>query len=203
MGLKFKTDKRALIPRPETEVLVEETLKLSVGKKIENILDIGTGSGNIAVSLAKFLTQVKITAVDISQGALELAKENAVFNQVDKQISFLKCDICSEEFWGGLERFDLIISNPPYIKSSDLPNLPLDVQFEPQIALDAGSDGLKFYRAIIRKAERLLNKSGLLALEIGLGQKEQLIEILNEKFEALKIIKDYNSIDRVIIARLV
>lgn len=205
MGLEFKVDSRAIIPRPETEVLVEQTINTvqDLNLKIENVLDIGTGSGNIAISIAKFLPDAKILAVDISQNALNLAKENSSLNKTDESIEFLKANILEKDFLtGNHHTFDLIISNPPYIKSGELSNLPKDVQKEPRIALDGGPDGLKFYRAIIKKAQNLLKKESLLAFEIGYNQTKEITSLLQEnKFEVYKIIKDYSDFERVIIAR--
>ncbi len=206
MGLRFKVDKRSLIPRPETEILVEEILKAvkDLNLKVKNVLDIGCGCANIAVAIAKFLPQARVTALDISRESLELAKENAVLNQVGQRINFLKADFLSNELFKEDNRlFDILISNPPYIKSADLTSLPREVQQEPLIALDGGSDGLKFYRAIIQKAERLLQKTGLLALEIGYNQSKPVARMLEKSngLKILRIIQDYVGIERVIIAR--
>lgn len=207
MGIKLKIDKRALIPRPETEILVEETINAIKGSGIEikNVLDIGTGSGNIAISIAKFFPHARIAAVDISKEALDLARENAVLNEVDERIDFIIGDFANNKFLCAKSPiFNLIISNPPYIKTSDLNTLPKDVLEEPKIALDAGKDGLKFYRAIIQKSPALIKKQGLLSLEIGYNQGEAIIQMLQQdnKFEVLKVIKDYNDFERVIISRL-
>lgn len=205
MGLRIKVDKSVLIPRPETEILVEETINAIEDLKLEvkNVLDIGVGSGNIAISIAKLLPEAKITVLDISDSALRLAKENAALNQVEDRIEFLRMD-----FLNGCSAinnfYDLIISNPPYIKTGDLNTLPKDVQQEPKIALDGGEDGLKFYPAIIGKARSLLRSQGLLAMEIGHNQKGPIIKMLEEekRFTLFKIIKDYLGFERIIIARL-
>ncbi len=207
MGIRLKVDSRALIPRPETEILVEETLKAvkDLNLRAKNVLDIGTGCANIAVALAKFLPEAEITALDISGQALELARENAVLNQVEERIKFLRMDFLSSEFSKeNYPAFDILVSNPPYIKTADLIKLPKDVRQEPLIALDGGSNGLKFYRAIIKKAEKLLQKNGLLALEIGYKQSKPVAKMLEEsnRLNIFRIIKDYAGIERVIIARL-
>ncbi|TAM43459.1 peptide chain release factor N(5)-glutamine methyltransferase [bacterium] len=201
MGLKFMVDKRALIPRPETEILVEEALKLSAkagrsaGRQLE-ILDIGTGSACIAVSLAKNTKDCKITAVDISPEALELARQNADLHQA--RIEFIQSDLFAS--LSG-RRFDLIISNPPYIPTLELKGLAGEISFEPVLALDGGGDGLDYYRRMIDQAGGYLNKGGFLLMEIGFGQAGQIENILkkSEKFEIIGIIKDYNNIERVMV----
>lgn len=199
MGLKIKIDKRALIPRPETEILVESAAKELKAKGLgcPKILDLGTGSGCIAISLAKLFPLATIWAVDISDEALQLAKENAKLNQA--KIEFLKSDI-----FEGLKnnKFDLIISNPPYVSTNEFSNLAREIYFEPQTALKAGPDGLDFYRKIINRADTYLNADGLLALEVGINQSDAVKGmLLKEKFSDIKIIKDYNNIERVVITK--
>ena len=199
MGLKFKVDKRALIPRPETEILVEAALEELGQMSIANpkVLDLGTGSGCIAVAMAKLFPQASIWATDISQEALQLAKENAALNNVE--IKFLRCDLFS-----GLEKekFDLMISNPPYIATQEFCRLARELSFEPKLALEAGTDGLDFYRRIIKQAGVYLNPAGLIAFEVGINQADAVKDILlKEKFDVIKIIKDYNNIKRVVIAK--
>ncbi|MFH0771829.1 MAG: peptide chain release factor N(5)-glutamine methyltransferase [Candidatus Omnitrophota bacterium] len=203
MGLKFRVDSNVLIPRPETEVLVEQVLKLmeKIGKESKHILDIGTGSGAIAVSLTKCDPLCKIIASDISEEALGLARSNAVLNGVEDRVRFILADL----FLGipENERFDLIISNPPYIPSDSYEALPLEVKCEPKLALDGGPNGLAFYRRIIPESVIWLKPEGYLVLEVGFGQAgavERLIENTG-LYRDKKIIKDYNGIDRVVIAR--
>ncbi len=202
MGYEFKVDRRALIPRFETEILVSaalERLKL-IGKAGElKILDLGTGSGCLAVCLAKLLPQADIWASDISLPALELAKENADLHQV--KVKFLYSDIfCALQLVD--QKFDLIISNPPYIAQKELSSLAKEISFEPTLALEAGSDGLDFYRRIISQANLYLSKNGLLALEVGADQADQVSMICNQQnFNVLDVIKDYNNIQRVVIAQ--
>lgn len=199
MGLEFKVDKRALIPRPETEILVEESLeelKKSAGIPLR-VLDLGTGSGCIAVSIAKFLPGAVVWGVDISPEALRLAGENALLHKV--KIEFLLSDL-----FRGIEnkKFDLIISNPPYISTRELNCLAREVSFEPRMAIEAGIDGLSFYRSIISRAPAYLNRNGLLAFEVGAGQANAVKEMLrSKKFRSIKIIKDYNNIQRVVMAK--
>jgi len=202
MGYEFKVDKRALIPRPETEILVScalEKLKLT-GKAAQlKILDLGTGSGCIAVCLAKLLPQARIWASDISLAALQLAKENADLHKV--KVKFLSGDIFSA-LQKDQEKFDLIISNPPYIAKEEFCGLAKEISFEPVLALEAGIDGLDFYRRIISRAVFYLNTDGLLAFEAGADQADRICMMLDEQnFNVLDIIKDYNNIKRVVIAK--
>ena len=202
MGLEFKVDKRALIPRPETEILISAALdKLKLKGKTAGlkILDLGTGSGCIAVSIAKLLPQAFIWATDISLGALKLAKENARLHKV--KIEFLCSDIFSA-LENNPVKFDLIITNPPYISSQEFCGLAKELFFEPVLALAAGSDGLDYYRRIISQAAFYLNGDGLLALEVGASQAQRVCAICAEQnFNLLDIIKDYNNIKRVVIAK--
>jgi len=201
MGLEFKVDKRALIPRPETEILVEQALgKLkAMGIASPKVLDCGTGSGCIAVAIARLLPQADVWAADISIEALQLAKENACLNNVE--VKFIQGDLFNTLKPGG-SRFDLIISNPPYLSTRQLSSLAKEISFEPVLALDAGVDGLDFYRRIISQAPAYLEKGGLLAFEVGINQADSVKELLEkEEFDGLEIIKDYNNIQRVLIAK--
>lgn len=190
MGLDFLVNENVLIPRPDTETLAEYAI--SLGKK--NILDIGTGSGALAVSLAKYIKDSVVYAVDISEEALKTAHLNAERNNVI--IHFSRLDILSENISG---TFDLIVSNPPYIKDSVIPTLSKDVrEFEPIIALSGGDDGLAFYRAITKKAYNALSVGGVLAFEIGFDQGQSVSDIMSELFSDIKIIKDLSGHDRVV-----
>lgn len=209
-GLAFRVDNRVLIPRPETEILVEAVINLvttsprhHVNSHIK-ILDIGTGSGCIAVCLAKFLPQAAITAIDISFDALSLAKENALRNSADKNISFIQSDLLSAVRYS-LSAYDLIVSNPPYIASADLAALQKEVRCEPALALDGGKDGLYFYYKIITEAPKFLNENGLLLLEMGFAQCAKIKNILQKSnnFEIINVVKDYSGIERVITAKLI
>ncbi len=214
-GLKFKVDSRALIPRPETELLAEAVIertfcrhceprrerslpagRQAISRQVE-ILDIGTGSGCIAVSLAKSLPDARVTALDISPEALELARENALINGVGERINFIQSDL----FPPGEGGFDIIVSNPPYICSEEIDKLSAEVRNEPRLSLDGGNDGLDFYREIIPRAGGLLNNGGFLFLEIGLSQGKAIEEII-DKQNALKleeVIKDYSDIERIMV----
>jgi release factor glutamine methyltransferase len=207
MGLNFKVNRDVLIPRPETEILVETAVKIAnaYGKARENrwisILDLGTGSGCIAVSLAQLLSSVEITAVDISKEALAVAKQNAIINNVSDKIKFLKSDLFNAVIPG--MRYDICVSNPPYICSSQIDKLMPEIQFEPRVAFDAGEDGLGFYREIINKTPVYLKRKGYLILEAGFNQGADIRKILQNSlnFEIIEVVKDYNSIDRVIVAK--
>lgn len=193
MGLDFSVNKNVLIPRPDTETLVE----YAIGLNKKNILDIGTGSGAIAVSLAKYIEGSRVTATDISSEALKTAEKNAAANGV--HVDFYRSDILSDDIFG---TYDLIASNPPYIKDSVIPTLETDVKdFEPQLALSGGEDGLKFYRAICKKAPSALNEDGILLLEIGFDQGEDVKNLMSEHFCDIKILKDLSGCSRVCTGR--
>ena len=202
MGLPFKVTRDVLIPRPETEILIETVLKYGPQK----ILELGTGTGCIAVSLAKFIPSVRIVALDISKGALIVAVENAERNGVLDKIEFKLFDLLADnrEFHKvQIGNFDLIVSNPPYIRSSQIHGLAPEIQFEPRVALDGGEDGLDFYRKIIKNASSYLNKNGYLILEMGFGQCAKIRKILQNSlnFEIIEVVKDYSNIDRVIVSK--
>ncbi len=204
-GLRFKVDERAFIPRPETEILVEKTIERVKGQGLSDkvmVLDIGTGSGAIAIALAKSLPRAQITASDISGGALDLARENAKINEVDNKIDFVRSDLFDNI---SFKEYDLIVSNPPYIVSGDMDSLPRDVKHEPAIALDGGNDGLDFYRGIINRGKEFLKKGGFILFEIGFGQSKKIKHIFAATgwFDIVDAVKDYNDIERVIVARLI
>lgn len=191
-GCKIKVDERALIPRPETEILADYAVKsIEEGDKV---LDLCTGSGCIAVSIAKncLPKRVSVTASDLSDAAIMLAKENARYNSVS--IDFVQSDL----FTNVHGRYNLIVCNPPYIKSSDIPNLQREVKnFEPKIALDGGDDGLDFYRRISKSIRSYLAKDGILLLECGEGQAEEILKLF-EKRDYAMVMKDLSGVDRFI-----
>jgi release factor glutamine methyltransferase len=203
MGLSFKVTPDVFIPRPETEILVETVTELASGIRGEasgiNILELGTGSGCIAVSLAKYLPDVKITATDISQEALAVAKENALLNKVSERINFIQNNL----FPRYSVLYNMIVSNPPYIATGEIDNLQPEVGYEPRLALDGGEDGLDFYRCIIALAPDFLKQGGFLIMEMGFNQKRAVERIFKNSvgFQILKVIKDYNNINRVIVAQ--
>lgn len=198
MKMNFYVNSDVLIPRPDTEVLVEEVIKLAKTKRNPTILDLCTGSGAIAVSLAKYLPNAQIYAADISKKALEVAKINAENNDVADRIKFIKSDIF-EKLEG--MKFDIIVSNPPYIKTAVIKTLDHEVQEEPVIALDGGKDGLKFYRQIVEEAYSHLKYESYLCFEIGYDQKEEVTEIIkNAKvYSGTYCKKDLYANDRVIV----
>lgn len=202
MKLKFFVGKEVLIPRQDTEVLVEEALKIAQKISAKKILDLCTGSGAIAVSMAKYRKQSEITAIDISRDALKVAIKNAKENAVEGQITFLESNLFENL---PEEKYDMILSNPPYIPKEEIQNLDKQVQQEPLIALDGGWDGLDFYRKIIKDGYRYLKYRGYLCLEIGYDQKEQVIDLLDKEKQYGKphCVKDLYGNDRVVIAQII
>lgn len=197
MGLKFYVDKNVLIPQPDTEILVEHVIEYCNNINYSSkILDLCTGSGAIAISLAKYIKNANIYATDISENAIEIANKNAKINKVG--INFIKSDMFEniEE-----KDFDIIVSNPPYIKTSVISTLSNEVKNEPHIALDGGKDGLKFYNIICEKAEKYMNRNGIIFLEIGYDQKENIMNIFKKKYREVYCLKDLNNNDRVIIVK--
>ncbi len=196
----FKVNSHTLVPRPETELLVESLVMAA--EKVNSapmLLDIGTGSGAILVSLLDYLPQAKGVGVDISPGALAVAKENAVRIGVADRAAFLHSDLFS-----GIpaeRKFDIIVSNPPYIPAAEIVTLARDVQREPRGALDGGNDGLDFYRRITESAGTHLVADGLLAFEIGIGQSEAVCAMCRENgLGAVAVRRDYAGIDRMVFA---
>ena len=201
MKLMFYVDENVLIPRPDTEVLVEEVIKLAKSINAKKILDLCTGSGAIAVSLAKYIEGSQITATDISRKALSIAKLNATNNDVEDRITFVSSDLFQNI---SEEKYDIIVSNPPYIKRKVIKTLDEEVKREPIIALDGGNDGLDFYKKIIGNAYQYLKYKGYLCLEIGYDQKDEVIDLINkeEKYIDTYSKKDLFDNDRVVITKL-
>jgi len=201
-GLPFRLTRDVLIPRPETEHLVEKAIALAARFPVPHIVDIGTGSGCIAVALAHHLPSAAVTAIDLSAPALSVAEENAKRNGVS--IRFLQGDLLTPVTG---QRFDLIVSNPPYVPSSDRPTLSVEVRdYEPALALFAGpdpnSDGIDIYRALIPSAFDALNPSGFLLLEIGFGQSSAIAELLTRSgFTQIEFVPDLQGILRVACAQ--
>lgn len=201
MKMTFYVDENVLIPRPDTEVLVEEVIKIAKKTNAKKILDLCTGSGAIAISLAKYIEGINVTAVDISPRALNVAKINSRNNNVDEKITFVESNLFKNL---KKEKYDIIVSNPPYIKKEIIKKLDKEVQREPIIALDGGNDGLDFYRKIISSADEYLKFQGYLCLEIGYDQKEEVEEIVKKQGKYIDTYckKDLCDNDRVIITRL-
>lgn len=198
-GLRFDVNKKVLSPRMDTEVMVEEVIKKAREIDAKNILDLCTGSGAIAVTLAKY-TDCKIFASDISKQALAVAEQNAKKNEV-------KIDFSCSDLTKGLKKsrkYDIIVSNPPYIKSGEIEKLDVEVKkYDPRLALDGGDDGLDFYRKIAAECPEKLAKKGWLYLEVGKGQADDVCSLLQQNgFDNVGTIKDYNKIERVVYGRI-
>ncbi len=201
MSLDFEVNASVLIPRQDTEVLVEEMIEAGreYCRKRGNpprILDIGTGSGCIAISLAHYLPGCMVTAADISSEALETARANSIRNGVSDRLEFINTDL----FEGIKNRkFNIVVSNPPYIEHKDLPGLQREVGgFEPARALDGGVDGLDFYRRIVDGSPEILEPGGILAFEAGAGQAGEIVEMMKVNFTGVIVRKDLSGIDRVV-----
>lgn len=197
MKLDFYVDENVLIPRQDTEIIVEEVISGCDNEKEYKILDLCTGSGAIGISLAKYIKNSYITCTDISGKALEIAKKNAKTNNIEN-IEFIESDM----FENIKESFDIIVSNPPYIEKDIISSLDKEVQNEPHIALDGGIDGLDFYRIIVNNANAHLQKDGMLFLEIGYDQKEEVTKLLetSKKYKNIYSKKDLYDNDRVVVA---
>ena len=197
MKLNFYVDENVLIPQPDTEILVEKVIKsIDIMENIE-ILDMCTGSGCIGISLAKNIKNTKVTLVDISKEAIEIAKKNAIQNGVENKVTFIQSDM----FENVKGKFDIIVSNPPYIKTDIIQTLDKQVQNEPHIALDGGKDGLDFYKILINEAHKYLKKDGKIFLEIGYDQKQEVENLVKQSkhYKKIETIKDLSQNDRVII----
>lgn len=193
-GLNFYVDENVLIPQPDTEILVDEAInKMNKEKNNLKVLDLCTGSGAIAISIKNELKEkVEVVASDISEKAIEVAKKNAKKIVGENGIRFVKSDMFNQI---SEEKFDYILSNPPYIRTDVIKKLDIDVQNEPHLALDGGKDGLEFYRIIRKNIDKYLKKNGTLMMEIGYDQKDDLLEL----FEGAVCIKDFAENDRVIV----
>jgi release factor glutamine methyltransferase len=195
----FFVDRNTLIPRPETELLCESVIKIFKNKNL-HFLDMGTGTGCIILSILSEIKGAKGIGVDLSSKALKVAKKNSNKMRLNERVKFVNKSL--EDIHG--YKFDLIISNPPYIKTSDIKNLSDDVKrFEPKIALDGGKDGLDVIKKVIYKSRTILKKLGMLALEIGYGQYNKVSQILKEQnFKEELLVKDYRNNIRCILAKL-
>jgi len=196
-GREFKVDENVLIPRQDTEILIEKICHDIKSRNGEvSVLDIGTGSGAIAITIQKE-TNAKVSAVDVSDGALEIAKHNA--KSLESSVDFAKSDL----FENVNGKFDFIVSNPPYIESSVIETLDDEVKLnEPILALDGGEDGLDFYKKIVNEAPNHLNKGGKLYFEIGYNQAEALKNLMETNFKNIKVYKDYGNNDRVVVGEI-
>jgi release factor glutamine methyltransferase len=199
-GLPFRVTRDVLIPRPETELLIEKTLELAAQFQQPRIVDIGTGSGAIAITLAHRLPDARVTTIDVSESALVIARENAERNGIASRIRFLQGDLLSP---AANEQFDIVVSNPPYVPITDLDTLAVEVRdHEPALALFAGNDGLDIYRRLIPGAHASLVPNGFIALEIGFGQSQAIQALLADAgFSRIEFIPDLQGILRVAVAQ--
>jgi release factor glutamine methyltransferase len=207
-SVRLKVDPRVLIPRPETELLVEQglsILKAACLKRTPRVLEIGTGSGAVAISLATEVRDISVVATDVSGEALLLARENVKSAGVLQQIQFVNGDLFSPiRRMPGQEPFDLILSNPPYVDRSQIQNLAREIKdYEPAVALDGGEDGMAFYRTLVSQGPSYLRREGWLLLEVGEGQGERASTMMEEEgsFSTPERIKDLSGIERVVKAQ--
>lgn len=197
MGLNLYVNESVLIPRQDTELLVETAIDYIKQNKYKSILEIGTGTGCIPIAIAKNIDRVEITACDISKKALDIAKKNSVLNNVEDDITFIYSDIYNNV----KGKYDLIISNPPYIESAVINTLEDTVKkYEPLLALDGHEDGLYFYNAIVLNSLDYLNDYGIILFEIGYNQKEKVVKLLERKYKYIKVLKDLSGRNRVVVA---
>ena len=201
MKLMFYVDENVLIPRPDTEILVEEVIKIAKKINAKKILDLCTGSGAIAISLAKYIEGSQITATDISRKALSIAKLNAANNNVEDKITFVSSNLFQNI---PEEKYDIIVSNPPYIKRKVIEKLDKEVKKEPIIALDGGNDGLEFYKKIVDNAYEYLKYKGYLCFEIGYDQKDEVTKLIENEGKYIDTYskKDLYDNDRIVITKL-
>ena len=201
MKMNFFVNEDVLIPRPDTEVLVEEVIEITKRLTRPRVLDLCTGSGAIAISIAKYASNTIVYASDISKNAIEVAKKNAKTNNVENRIEFIESDLFTDI---PKTKFDIIVSNPPYIKREEISKLNIEVQKEPKTALDGGIDGLDFYRKIAGEAYNYLKYNGYLCMEIGYDQKDYVLDILNyeNRYSNSYCKKDLYGNDRIIVTRV-
>ena len=194
----FYVNSNVLIPRPETEIIVEEAIKIIKNNKYYQLLDIGTGSGCIIISMLKEIRNCKGTGIDSSLEAIKVAKTNAKIQQLENRVKFIHSDI--DNFLG--YKYDMIVSNPPYINSLNLSKLDKDVQnYEPKLALDGGLDGISEIKKVVKKSSKLIKKKGTLILEIGSKQFDNSKEILEKNgFYIQKVLKDLSKKKRGIVS---
>ncbi len=201
MKMDFFVDENVLIPRPDTEILVEETIKIAKNMTNPKILDLCTGSGAIAISIAKNVKDADVYAVDISEKALDIARTNAKRLEVFDKIKFLKSDL-----FQNIEKtkFDIIATNPPYIKKEDITYLSKEVQREPLLALDGGVDGLDFYKRILNQSIDYLKFGSYICMEIGYDQKQDVLKIIQDidKYVDTYSKKDLCGNDRIIVTKV-
>lgn len=198
----YYVDENVLIPRQDTEILVEKAIDYIRNENIKNAIDLCTGSGAIGISVARNSDVEKVLLIDISEGALDVAKRNIEDNYMEDKVSVLKSNLLDEAIKSNIKT-DMILSNPPYIKSKDMASLDANVKYEPSLALDGGATGMDFYEKIVEQAKQVLNNNGLLIFEIGYDELEQMKELLskNKEYTMLESVKDYGGNDRVVVCR--
>ncbi len=204
-NVKLKVNRNVLIPRPETEILVENIIAILVTKKSPKLLEIGVGSGNIAIAIAANIDDIRITAVDISEDALCIARENAGLNCVADKIDFICGDCLQDELWKTVGKYDAIVSNPPYVADNEWESLQPEVKmFEPKVALLSGDDPLKYFKTITRHSKSKLNHDGIICFEVGAGKAPDVATVLkaNHNNIEITIIKDLAGLERVVIGKL-
>jgi release factor glutamine methyltransferase len=204
MSLRFRVSPLVLIPRSETETLVEKAMELLQGRTGVRVLDIGTGSGNIAVSLAKYISHAEVVASDLTSDILSMAQENAELNGVSDRISWVQSDLTANAFPEEVQPpFDVVVSNPPYISKAEWDDLPREIrEFEPRKALCDEDDGLTFFHVIAQKGIQILKPGGLLLVETGDGQGDKVPSILTGAgFTSVTVYPDLNGIDRVVVGK--
>ncbi len=198
MSLPFFVDNSVLIPRPETEHLVEKALQIMAANNFKEAVDVGTGSGAIAVSLAYYQSDAHVTAIDIAPKALAIAEKNARYHGVEGRLVFLEGDLL-EPLVAGEKKFDMVLANPPYIPSGLIDELSPEVKKQPHLALDGGPYGLSFYKPLIEDAALILAGGGYLGMEVGWGQAAAVASILKENgFVDVETINDYSGIGRCV-----
>jgi release factor glutamine methyltransferase len=201
-GLEFYVNKHVLIPRQETEILVETIINSYSENSFSRILDIGTGTGNISITLAKHLRETKIISIDISHRALEVAAQNVKLSGTESNLFIKQCDVFDTESVAKLGKFDLIVSNPPYVSKNEFFTLQDEIiNHEPEMAVTDNQDGYSFYKRISEAGRELLNDKGKIFFEVGQNQHQNVISILNDSsYKNIKTIKDYLQIERVVSA---
>lgn len=203
MSLDFKVNQNVLIPRPETELLVEEVINncRRINLVEPNIVDLGTGSGAIAVSLAHYLPEARVLGIDISEEALQVARVNIRNHGLTDRVKVIRGDLLEPLLRMRKHNVDIVVSNPPYISKEGMEQLPPEVKQEPGEALYGGPEGLDFFQRIIPQAGKVLKPGGLLALEIGFDQAEAVKGMLDTTWQDIKVKKDYTGHDRIVLAR--
>ena len=199
-NVRLRVNPDVLIPRPETEILVETLIENLPAKRPVRLLDVGTGSGNIAIALAANIKNLRVTAVDISEAALKTARKNADLNNVGERITFKQGDCLSADFWDKSGRFMAIVANPPYIGETEFTSLQPEVRlYEPETALLSSGDEFKFYRGIIKNSALALDEDGFLCFEVGWTQANKVAALMRDEYPEMdiKIIRDLADIKRV------